>query len=537
MMSKINGNLTEKINILRTKIKSINFIELVIILNALNFIIPLIWVGFYLCFIYSFYESIIAWLLLPLAIIFYSSAYYMIKKDKSVLFTIGLLIGMIPLYVFIGYFTLYHSILAFMNIIAVIILFKKNKPRKKIFPKFKSKIGTLMMISFIILLIFPVAFYFLLPLMPIPIIIEDNSADEIEVNWMWAEIWEIPQDVVDALVYCNNLDRVNVSVMVGLPEDLMLNDTYTQFIINETSKLTEANITWDFMPLLPIEDYGYDGLYINDITIDRYIGTIKIFKYWVEKNNLTDKFRAICIDTELYWEKYTSIIFDWWNGYRIHADGAEKLKNAIEELKEIPGDHMVVCATFGMHLDDFIDFDDAQLQLTQLSVFPPWDWDGAGVMIYETGEGAACSIWSSCNAIKYYFGDKGIPYIITSEGDSKNPKKQDLDRIITKFKIIKNEGFTYTGAWALTDFLYYIDDYSARDNTLQKARVKGGDRFSVEDFKNLHEVINNHKGKIVIYYNTLNFSAIHFLFGFLDIWLFNWRFVYDHKWPKIGSKV
>jgi hypothetical protein len=368
-------------------------------------------------------------------------------------------------------------------------------------------------------------------MLKIPVDVEDNSVENLEINWMWAELWEMDQEVIDALEYCNNLDNINVSIMVGLPEDMMLEDLYTEFIINETTKLNNAGIIWDFMPLLPLEDYGYDGLYINDITIDRYMGTIEIFDYWVSENNLSDDFRVICIDTELYWEKRNDLYWDWWNGYNVHEGGAEKLEVAIEKMKDVEGDHPVVTATFGMHLDDFVDYDDAQFQMMQLSVFPPWNWDGVGVMIYETGFGSDYSIYSSCRAMRYYFDDASIPYIISAEG-GQDPTEEDLELITNKFKIIKNMGFHYTGAWALTDFLYYIDDYGARGEKYEKARVIGGERFSIEQFKQLHEEISEHEGKITVEYLTFQHSAVHFGLQFVDVWLIN-RITYDGVWPKI----
>lgn len=508
-----------------------HFERIVLLLNFINFGLPLVWVNINMYIVYSPLDSLLGWMLLSVLVVFFVFGIYIYERDKSILYNLGLLAGFVPLYAFLGFWTIYHFALAAMNIVAFIVLIKTSKGRKKLKPRFKTRFGKLAVPFLIITLIIPIGAYFLMPAVRIPVEIEDNSADKIEVNWMWAEIWELDQDVIDALVYCDNLKYVEISVMVGLPEDIMTEPYYTSYIINETNKLVDANITFDFMPLLPLDDYGYDGLYINDITIDRYMETIDIFKEWVVDNNMTDKFRVICIDTELYWEKRNELYFQWWNSYDGHSDGAEKLEKAIDEMKEVEGDHPVVCATFGMHLDDFVDFDDAQQQLVQLSVFPPWNWDAVGVMIYETGFGSDYSIYSSCRAMSYYFGDAAIPYIISSEGDPQNPKEKDLEHITTKFKIIKNMGFEYTGAWALTDFLYYIKDYDKRDG---KARVIGGERFNIDEFKKLHRDINDHRGKIVVYYETFNQTAIHFALQYIDVWLFN-RFAYNGKWPKIND--
>lgn len=523
-------------------ISKLTVAKIIILINTVNFILPLIWVAITLFFAYSPLDSVLAWFLLGFASIYFFFAYYLIAKDKSMLYTLGLLAGLVPLYIALGLWTIYHFFFAAANIIAIVFLLKANKGRRKLFPRFKTLFGKLGIPILILSLLCPVASYFIMQSISIPFEIEDNSADVIEINWMWAEIWELDQDVIDALSYCDALDRVDVSVMVGLPEDIMTDAKYTAFIKSETAKLTKAGITWDFMPLLPLDidgnpdtnDYGYDGLYINDITIDRYMETIDIFKEWVVDNDLADKFRVICIDTELYWEKRNDLYFQWWPAYGIHEDGAEKLQLAIDEFKEVPGNHPVVSATFGMHLDDFVDFDDAQQQIMQMSAFPPWNWDGVGVMIYETGYGSDYSIYSSCNAMRYYLGDAAIPYIISAEGDTKNPKAQDLERITKKFEIIKNMGFQYTGAWGLTDFLYFIDNYSKRDSYYEKARVYGGSRFTIEQFKQLHKDINDHQGKIVTYYETFNHSAIHFALQYVDVWLFN-RFAYDGIWPKIRT--
>lgn len=528
---------------LLAKVKSIpkrTIVKIIILANALNFLIPLVWATISIHVVYSGYDAVLGYLLTGFAFVYFFFAYYLIANDKSMLYTLGLLAGLIPLYVALGLWTVYHFVLAVANIVAIILLIKVNKGRNKLLPRFKSNLGKMAIPFLILALLVPILSYFVFQSVSIPVEIEDNSKDSIEINWMWAEIWELDQDLVDALAYCDGLENVDISIMVGLPEDIMTEEKYTQFIIQETGKLDKAGITWDFMPLLPLDedgdpntnDYGYDGLYINDITIDRYMETIDIFKDWVVDNDLADKFRVICIDTELYWEKRNELYFQWWPAYETHAQGAEKLQQAIDEFKEVEGDHPVVSATFGMHLDDFVDFDDAQLQMMQMSAFPPWNWDGVGVMIYETGYGSDYSIYSSCNAMRYYLGDASIPYIITAEGDTKNPTAEDLSHITTKFKIIKNMGFEYTGAWALTDFLYYFSNYSKRDDYYGKARVPGGTRFTLEQFIQLHQDINDHQGKLIVYYQTFNHSAVHFALQYVDIWLFN-RFTYDGMWPKI----
>ncbi|MGV9173943.1 MAG: hypothetical protein ACOC35_15455, partial [Promethearchaeia archaeon] len=399
-----------------------HFVLIALILNFANFLVPLLWTTINLYIVYSFLDSLMGWILTGFAAVIFAFAIVLQVKKKSILFNLGLLVGLVPLYAFLGYWTVYHWALAAVNVLAFVVLLKSTK-RGRLLPRFKSLFGKIGVFVLIFTLIFPVAAYFIMPMLKIPVEVKDKSADNLEINWMWAELWEMDDDLLDALKYCNNLDNINVSIMVGLPEDLMLSDLYTGFILNETEKLNNHSITWDLMPLLPLEDYGYDGLYINDITIDRYMGTVEIFDYWISKNNLSDDFRVICIDTELYWEKRNELYWDWWNAYNVHEGGAEKLEVAIEKMKEVDGDHPVVTATFGMHLDDFVDFDDAQSQMMQLSVFPPWNWDGVGVMIYETGYGSDYSIYSSCRAMRYYFDDASIPYIISAEG-GQNPTEE-----------------------------------------------------------------------------------------------------------------
>ena len=518
-----------------------HFEKLVVISNALNFIIPLVWVNLSLFITYSPQDSLFGWTILPLALITFYLAYHLLATDKSNLFTIGLLMGLTPLYIFLGLYTIYHMILAALNIMVIFMLINVHRGSNKLLPRFKTKFGKYGILIMILCLILPVAVFLLLPMFPIPIVIEDNSADTLEINWMWAEIWPMEEEVLDALNYCNNLPGINVSVMLGLPEDIMTSYIYTNLLLNMSTNLTIRGITWDFMPLLPLDidgnpetnDYGYDGLYINDLTIDRYMQTIDIMDVWVDNYSLADKFRVICIDTELYWEKRDEMYWPtgWWDSYTVHSNGSNKLDAAITKMRQINGSHPVVAATFGMHLDDFVDFDDAQHQLWKMSAFPPFTWDGVGVMIYETGVGSDFSIYSSCNAMKYYLGEAAIPYIISSEGDPKNPQAEDYNHIATKFKIIKNMGFRYAGAWGLTDFLYYIDNYSLREG---KARVIGGERFSIEQFKQLHEEISCHRGNIGIYYETINHSLMHFLLQYIDLWLFN-GFSYDGVWPKINS--
>ena len=494
-----------------------HFEKLVIIANAVNFILPLAWVGIFNWIVYSPHDSLMSFVLLGLASVIFAFSFYLDYSQKNMLFNLGLLIALLPLHLFVGIFTYYHIALAIFNIIAIYVMLK-NKGKRKILPRFKSKFGKIGLVILIMTLLVPVGFYFLLPFAPIRAVVPDNSATNLEINWTWSENWTLTQEELDALEYCNNLSNINVSVTIALPEDYMM-DRFNSIVINETEKLNNKSISVDFMPLLPEAEYGRDGLYINDITIDDYMQTIQIYDDWISNNSLDSLFRASIMNTELYWERRTELIFEWWD-YQTHYSGTEKLISAVNTMKDIGnGSHPVICATFGVHLDDFIDFDDAQLQLSKLSVFPPWNWDKVGVMIYEVGPGSEFSIWSSCNAISYFFGDAGVPYIISMD--------ETYDRILTKLKIIKNKGFTYCGCWALSDFLY-TKNFTTNE--------KIAPRYTAAQFRTLHDAINNHSGEVAVYYQTFDFTAMHFLLQFLDIWLFN-RFIYDANWPKIGNPL
>ena len=119
-MSKEKRNLNfQKLGNRFKSLTKRDFVKLVIILNAVNFIVPLIWVTLFMLIVYSPHDSIMGWILLIPAVGYFSFSFHFVRKDKNTLFNIGLLLGLVPLYCFIGYFTVYHFILVALNIIAV----------------------------------------------------------------------------------------------------------------------------------------------------------------------------------------------------------------------------------------------------------------------------------------------------------------------------------------------------------------------------------------------------------------------------------
>ncbi|MHA1697957.1 MAG: hypothetical protein ACTSWN_03860 [Promethearchaeota archaeon] len=246
----------------------------------------------------------------------------------------------------------------------------------------------------------------------------------------------------------------------------------TSLAVNESKKFHENGIAIDFMPLLSKAEYY---MYINDKTIDRFNKTITIFKNWIEKSGLQTAHRGIIIDTERDWGNDLETILDWWN-YSPHKDGIIKLGKLIDmckswefEWKNGNGTYnaenyqrlvderktFVAGATFGLHVDDLFDFDDAQQNLFKISILPPKDspqFDFIGIMTYETGMNSEHAVYDYCRAGDYFFGERNVPYIysgIDNVEEQENSPYEYFNEILRKFRICQNYGYDVVGIWAL----------------------------------------------------------------------------------------
>ncbi|MHA1368547.1 MAG: hypothetical protein ACTSWN_04985 [Promethearchaeota archaeon] len=414
--------------------------ELVSLVNWLIFLVPLIWLSIHMGVIYGSFEAGIGLFFTCVFSSFFLPALVVLIKNRCAVYPV--IVNVICVFVFV-ILSIFNPLVVPLGIINTISIFVSLKSRR-----FKARRRELSVIVVPVVVGLIVSTPFIIFDNPeifsteITIPAEDDPPGSLLVDWTWADEYDNPsginESILDALVYCNNLENINVSVTIALPEEF-LND----FGAGEIQKLLDRNISVNIMLMLPKDP---DYFYINDFTIEHYSEvTYPLFKQWVSLHNFTGRFTSIIIDLEPLIGNISRVFFSSYNP-NVHGSAVSKLENLIESMKADFGVYgtLVIGATFGYFIDDFVDLDDSLFRFLGLATVPPTNWDAMGFMCYERGSSAYYSLYTLCKGINYYFGNLGIPYIIS---------KQSFEEILTEFKIIRNFGFDYAGIWALQDFL------------------------------------------------------------------------------------
>lgn len=268
-----------------------------------------------------------------------------------------------------------------------------------------------------------------------------NEPEVFWVDWTWADDYDDPRGInastLAALEACHALPRVNVSLTIALPEEF-----FNAFAYEQVRRVLARGIPVNLMPLVPKEP---DYFYINDFTVAQFNQTWGRLRAWLEAYNLTTNITSVIVDLEPNIRDVTAIVrrnFEPWE----HRAACQRLEAIVTDMQAYfhPRGTRVIGATFGYLIDDFIDGDDSVLRLLAQATWPPTNWDALGFMCYERGGAGHYSIYAQAQAIDHYFGDAGVPYLIS---------KQPYADVLTEFQILRNVGFNYTGIWALQDFL------------------------------------------------------------------------------------
>jgi hypothetical protein len=301
--------------------------------------------------------------------------------------------------------------------------------------------------------------------------------------------WDAYIADVDAFEkYWNEFTRdVRAAVEALDDEELLTNDSlYLTSGLYYDQILAFANhgIAVDLMPLVERE------VYINDYTMERINKTFIVMKRWLSINNLPH--RGIVIDTERMWGQDDQTIMDY-HKRQLHDQAIAKLGRMIKDLKMFEwvdkglqaahGDYtrekwqefavktkktMVASATFGLHVHDLFDRDDAQQNLYKITILPEnvqnnddmAEFDFVGIMTYETGDNSEHAVYGYCKAGDYFFGERNVPYIfsgIYNLSEYWNRPEVYMENLLRKFQIMRNYGYTTVGMWALTNIHCYTD--------------------------------------------------------------------------------
>lgn len=289
--------------------------------------------------------------------------------------------------------------------------------------------------------------------------------------------------------YWNNFTKKTRAAVDLISDDQLL--TNDSLYLNRTGSYYEIiqpisaqGINIDFMPLVERE------IYINDFTIDRANKTFTIMKRWLSINHLPH--RGIVVDTERMWGKDDQSIMAY-HDKAAHDVAVAKLGRMIKDLKvfeweqkglkALHGEYtrekweefaigprltMVAGATFGLHLFDLFDGDDAQQNLFKITILPEYDannpdiaeFDFVGTMSYENGENSEQAIYGYCKAGDYFFGERHVPYIYSGVDKMQYIKDQPqkyVENLLRKYQIIRNYGYTTIGMWGLTHYYCFSD--------------------------------------------------------------------------------
>jgi hypothetical protein len=258
--------------------------------------------------------------------------------------------------------------------------------------------------------------------------------------------------------------------IAAIPDEYFIVDG---LIANQTRLFYNNGLAVDYMPLVEAE------VYINDYTAVRFNKTLMLMKRFIELAGLQQKHRGIIIDTERMWGQDDKTIADYYN-YELHEIGLKQLGSIVRQVKRweyewkngtaLYGEFTaakwktnmvdakktyVGSATFGLHIDDLWDKDDAQQNLFKISIVTAKEdeqFDFIGIMTYETGPNSDHAVYGYCRAGEYFFGKANVPYIYSGTDNFENIKDpyEYIDGIMRKFIIARNYGYSVTGIWGLT---------------------------------------------------------------------------------------
>ncbi len=331
-------------------------------------------------------------------------------------------------------------------------------------------------------------------------------------------------------------------------------------IANQTRELAALGIAVDYMPLLEFE------IYVNDYTIQRINKTLVLFKKFVELGNLQTAHRGLIVDTEFLWGKNQLELIPEFYNFPLHDAGLVNLGKMVRMAKEwewewkggkaAHGDfteakwrqHMVDAkvsyvgsATFGMHLDDLWDHDDAQQNFFKISIVTAKEdsqFDMIGIMTYEKGRNSEEAVYSYCKGGDYFFGESNVPYIYsgidnirdyqngTVNGTITYDTKRYVNEITRKFLIARNYGYKQMGIWAFTHMYCYSEIDEGWCGGFYDFLRDCGDPW---DLYRMCQNISTYNESITFTCDAMNFAFAHPGLTFLDAYLIgNFRY---GAWP------
>jgi hypothetical protein len=280
-----------------------------------------------------------------------------------------------------------------------------------------------------------------------------NEPEVMFVDWTWEYEGQNPRymtpEILDAIEYCNNLDRIDVSITVNLQMDYVHGDK-NQSIVDQVRALLDRGIRVNIMPFNPKYPTHY---YVNAFTVETFNRTYQDFKEWMHVCGFDGRITTLIVDLEPLIEN-VSVIFDHATKRAQYQEAVDMLTLLVDQMKAEmhPLNTSVIGAAFGYTAIDVLDLDDSIFRVLTTPTFPPMNWDAIGFMNYFFQPGSDYAIYSSLRMMDHYYGKFIIPYIIST---------QSKENMLTQFKIIRNFGYNVTGIWALHQFLnhYQLPDF------------------------------------------------------------------------------
>ncbi|MBD3353538.1 MAG: hypothetical protein GF364_18790 [Candidatus Lokiarchaeota archaeon] len=506
----------------KINVRSQNIIlKISVIVCGLSTIIPAVWLVVFNLIIYTFEDSLIGIFLSIIAIGAFGIAMVAAWKKTSTFYLFGYFLFNLILFSIFSAFSPIWIVITFLSLLSLNATKRVTSRTRRFMVNFRSKRAQACAIISIIILAIPlsIAFGFMNLYNRTYTLSADNAADEIELNFTWANATPLSDDAYNNLTYADGLSNIEVSLTLPLiyrlqgdygsdigeggltnvawdlhllveegfqeieetPIDQVDTLTYVEngLIENFTKNLTAGGIECDFMPLLPKEEYY---MYINDANIERFLKTYAIVREYINRTDLGDKHRGIVIDTEREYSRFDQVITNWWN-YGLHETGRELLSDLLKDIRR----DQVYWKT-GETWENIQAMSDEQIQTEfdlllenkethvscatfQYHLDDFIDWDDEQQHFYEISIIPPVS-WDYVGVMTY---DKGInsehnfygycraiDHFFGVNGVPYLYSEDSEENIISKFRIAQNYGYPFIGMWALTSE-YCFEDWETQN--------------------------------------------------------------------------
>lgn len=514
--------------------------EITMLLNGFLTAFIILWIPFYIAITRHPLESIMFFPLAAGALVGFFLGWWAINRRKSIgIAWLGNLLCAL-LFGFLSLFEFIYLPLCMLSILSNGALVSMTGQDITFWPRYtkRNKIFETATIPLAIAAVLIIPVPFLIGTWPAVTITVPAGLqqDVMEINWAIGSEqttdfdWYTRNETIDMIQAINNNSAtlgLNISVTVPLVREVF-NSSFADIL----KALYANNITFDLMPIVDSSQFGLSDEYIHDESIHKFGKIYSEMRDWLHDEGIINKntgfkmYRALVVDLERTQQISGSInglIMGYMSGPARHVLGSNELLRLMNEFKANGED--VAGAFFDFHIYDFFDWDDAQQEFFKISIVPPTDWEFMASMIYQSGPGSNMSVLGYANQMNYHFGDRAVPYIVTMNSDYAD--------ILTRFRILKNTGFSKVGAWAMHELFFNGSLFGV--NRAHKDASGNNDTWNATRFIQLHHDLAQDVDVSFQFTGFHSENTYYQLTLLLDAWLVR-RPVYL-SWPIMGQRI